>query len=189
MYGKSCPWRANPHRSQVIGKTQFSPMSKEIAFDCDYTNPSTNTGHGARRCGISAVGNSGAGPSTIKQYTRHAQIDQSTTYRESDEADRMRAAIVVQGLDVKNTVNVVDDDGYNNDDDDDQPTQRQNQPSQRGRNPNLSSHNNQSITSPNRKRSKSRNHSSTGSRSPASSHSSYDSPRRHHHGRHPSACR
>ena len=53
----------------VIGKHQFSPMLKAVALDCGYTNRSTNTGHGARRCGISAVGNSGAGPSTVKQYS------------------------------------------------------------------------------------------------------------------------
>mmetsp|Transcript_45076 Transcript_45076/g.45656 ORF Transcript_45076/g.45656 Transcript_45076/m.45656 type:complete len:108 (+) Transcript_45076:1407-1730(+) len=102
----------------------------------------------------------------------------------------MRAVIAVQGLDIKATVNVADDDGYNSDDDDDddnQFTQRQNQPSQRGCNPNPISRNNQSITSPNIKRFKSRNYSSTESRSPASSHSSYDSCHHHHHGQHPSS--
>jgi len=72
-HNKSCPWRANPHKCQVIGKNKFSPMLKEIVFDCDYTNPLTNTGYGARRCGISAVGNAGVGPSTIKQYLPHSQ--------------------------------------------------------------------------------------------------------------------
>ena len=101
----------------------------------NYTNPSTNTSHVffARRCGIFAVSNSGAGPSTIKQYTRHSKIDHSTTYHESNEVNRMKAAVAVQGLKANNIVNVADVDTYNNDDDDDgQPTQRQNQPSQRG---------------------------------------------------------
>ena len=88
----------------VIGKHKFNPMLKAVALACGYTNHKTNTGHGARRCGISAVGNYGAGPSTVKQYTRHFNLDQSTTYHESDEADRLKAAIAVQGLDVKNTV-------------------------------------------------------------------------------------
>ena len=55
----------------IIGERQFNPIIKEVAHDCDYTNASTNTGHGAQHCGISAVGNSCAGPSTIKQYMRH----------------------------------------------------------------------------------------------------------------------
>jgi len=86
----------------------------------------------------------------------------------------MKTAVAVQGLKANNTENVADVDAYNNDDDDDdQPTQRQNQPSQRGQYPNSSSHNDQSITYPNRKCSKSRNHSPTESRSPDLSHSSY----------------
>ena len=168
----------------VIGETRFNPMSKAVAHDCNYTNASTNTGHGARRCGISAVGNAGVGPSTVNKITRHTNIDQSTTYHKSIEVDQMKAAVTVQGLKkANNTTNVADDDGYTNvDDDDEQPTQRQNQPSHRGRYPNQSSHNNQSITSPNRKRSKSRNHSSTESRSPNLSHSSNEL-RHHHHPR------
>ena len=118
-------------------------MAKEMAVDCNYSDPSTNTGHGARRCGISAVGNSGAGPSTVKTFTRHTNLNQSTTYHESNDADRMVAAVAVQGLKkANNTANVGDDDGYTNvDDDDDQPTQRQNQPSHCGQYPNQSSHN------------------------------------------------
>ena len=50
----------------VIGEIQFNPISKTVAHDCNYTNASTNNGHGARRCGISAVGNTGVGPSTVK---------------------------------------------------------------------------------------------------------------------------
>ena len=34
----------------VIGEHQFNPMRKVVAFDCDYNNPSTNTGHDAWRC-------------------------------------------------------------------------------------------------------------------------------------------
>jgi len=187
-HGNSCSWRANPNKSMVFGRNKFNPMAKEIASDCNYTNASTNTGHGARRCGISAVGNFGAGPSTVKTFTRYTNLNQSTTYHESNEEDRMVAAVAVQGLNkANNTANVGDDDGYNNvDDDDDQPTHRQNQPSQRGRHPNPSSHNNLSITSPHRKRSKSRPHSSAGSRSPDSRTSSCDSRRHHHHVLHPS---
>jgi len=183
-YDKLCTWRANPHKRKVIGKHQFIPMSKAVTFDCGYTNPSMNTDHGARHCGIFAVGNVGVGPSTVKQFTCHTKIDRSTTYHESDDADQMRAVIAVQGLYVNDTVNVANDDGYNNvdDDNDDQPIQRQNQPSQHGRYPNPSSFNNQSITSPNKKRSKFKNHSPTRSRSPASSHSSYDSCHHHHRG-------
>ena len=166
-------------------------MAKEIAFDCNYSNPSTNTGHGARRCGISAVGNSGAGPSTVKTFTRHTNLNQSTTYHESNEEDRMVAAVAVQGLKkANNTANVAGDDGFTNvGDDDDQPTQRQNQPSHRGRYPNQSSHNDQSITSPNRKRSKSRNNSPTDSRSPGLSHSSNESCHHHHQPRQHSSSR
>jgi len=182
-HGNSCTWRANPHKSQVIGKNQFNRMSKGQARDCGYDNHETNTGHGARRCGISAVGNSGAGPSTVKTYTRHTNLNQSTTYHKSNEEDRMVAAVAVQGLKkTNNTANVADDDGYTNvGDDDNQPTQRQNQPSHRGRYPNQSSHNDQSITSPNRKRSKSRRRSITGPRSPTSSHASYESSHHHEH--------
>jgi len=110
----------------VIGEDQFNPMSKEIAHDCNYTKPSTNTCHGARPADISAVGNAGVGPSNIKQFTRHSKIEQSTTYHECDEADRMRIAIVVQGLDVNDALNVADNANYNyvDADDDDQPTQR-----------------------------------------------------------------
>ena len=57
----------------IIGKNQFNPMSKAFAHDSSYTNASTNTGHGARRWGISAVGNAGCGPSTVKQFTRHTK--------------------------------------------------------------------------------------------------------------------
>ena len=104
----------------------------------------------------------------------------------------MVAAVAVQGLKkANNTANVGDDDRYTNvDDDDDQPTQRQNQPSHRGRYPNQSSHNDQSITSPNRKRSKSRNNSPTDSRSPGLSQSSNESRRHHHQSRqHSTSCR
>ena len=162
-------------------------MSEAVAHDCNYTNALTNTGHGARHCGISAVDNSCTGPSTVKKFTCHTNIDQSTTYHESNEVDQMRAAVAVQGLKDNNTVNVADVDTYYNDDDGDQPTQRQNQPSHRGRYPNPPSHNDQSITSPNRKRYKSRNHSSTESRSPDLSHYSYEFCRHHHHRRHSSS--
>ena len=127
--------RANPNRSMVISEHQFNPMNKEVAHDCDYTNPSINTGYDARRLGIFTVGSSGAGPSTIKQFTHHSKIDQSTTYHESDEVDRTKVTVVVQGLKTNNTVNVADVHTYkydDDDDDDDQPTQRQNQPSQCG---------------------------------------------------------
>ena len=59
----------------AIGETQFNLMSKTVAHDCNYTNVSTNTGYGAQYCGISAVGNAGVGPSTVKQFTRHTNID------------------------------------------------------------------------------------------------------------------
>ena len=53
----------------------------------------------------------------------------------------MKAALAVQGLKANDVLNVADVDTYNNDDDDDdQPTQRQNQPSQRDCYPNPSSH-------------------------------------------------
>ena len=173
----------------VIGKHKFNPMLKAVALACGYTNHTMTTGHGARRCGISAVGNSGAGSSTVKTYPRHTNLNMSTTYHESNEEDRMVAAVAVQGLKkANNTANVADDDGYTNfGDDDEQPTQRQNQPSHRGRCPNQSSHKDQTITSPVTKRSKSRGRSPTGPRSPASSHSSYES--RHHHGQNPSSRR
>ena len=68
--------------------------------------------------------------------------------------------MLVQELDVNDALNVTAADGYNNvDDHHHQPTQRQNQPSQRGCHQNLSSHNNQTITPPDRKRSKPRNRS------------------------------
>ena len=110
----------------VIGKTRFNPISKAVAHDYNYKNASTNTGHGTRRCGISPVGDSGAGPFTVKIFARHTNLNQSTTYHESDEVDWMVAAIAVQGLKkANNTANVADDDGYTNvDDEDDQPTQR-----------------------------------------------------------------
>ena len=155
-------------------------MSKAVALDCNYTNSLTNTGHSAWCCSISAAVNAGVGLFTVKQFMCHTKIDQSTTYHESNDVNQIRVSIAMQGLDVNDTLNVADDGGYNNvGDDDDIPTQGQTQPSQRGCHPNLSSHNNQSITSPDRKRSKSRNCSPTGSRSPAFSHSSYKS--RHHH--------
>ena len=119
----------------VIGENQFNPMSKKVALKCDYTNLLTNTGHGARRCGISAVGNAGGSPSTVTQFMHHTKIDQSTTYHKSDEANQMKVTLAVQGLKTNDVLNVADVDTYNNDDDDDdddQPTQRQNQPSQCG---------------------------------------------------------
>ena len=86
-YYQACIWRANPNKAQIIDENQFSLMSVSIAYSYCYTKPKTTTGHGSRYQGISLVGNCGVGPFTIKQFSRHINLNQSTIFHENDEAD------------------------------------------------------------------------------------------------------
>lgn len=61
---------------------------------------------------------------------------------ESDDADQMRAALAVQGLNTNNALNATNYDSYNNNDDAYQPSQRQYQPTEHGYLPSPSSTNN-----------------------------------------------
>ena len=98
MIGNDCTWRANPNASMVIGENQYSPICVSLATDLGYTNPKTNTGQGNRKAGISLIGNSGCGPTTMLGATRHSTLETSAgTYHESNMEDQLRAGLAVQG--------------------------------------------------------------------------------------------
>ena len=90
----------------VIGENQYSPICVSLATNLGYTNPKTNTGQGNRKAGISLIGNSGCGPTTMLGATRHSTLETSAkSYHESNMEDQLRASLAVQGTDASEIKN------------------------------------------------------------------------------------
>ena len=100
-YGQACQWRANLNANMIHGKNQFSKMSVQVATLLGYDNHKTNTGHGSRGLGTTLVAKSGCSLSTLKTFSRHANLKQTAEYAKGDEEDRLKASVAVQGIDVE----------------------------------------------------------------------------------------
>ena len=89
----------------IIGASLFNDLSKQLAVELKYDNPTTNTGHGQRGLGIVLVANAGVGPSTHNGFTRHVNnntaggVSNTTTmYHKSNFVGKIRCACAVQGI-------------------------------------------------------------------------------------------
>ena len=92
----------------VIGENQYSPICVSLATDLGYTNPKTNTGQGNRKAGISLIGNSGCGPTTMLGATRHSTLDTTAgTYHQANMADQLVAGLAVQGTQASQIINPI----------------------------------------------------------------------------------
>ena len=100
-YGQTCQWRANLNANIIIGKNHYSKISISVATILGYDNHLTNTGHGSCGLGIALVAKSKCSLPTLQAFGRHKDLKETVNYAKGDEADRMKAAIAVQGIDME----------------------------------------------------------------------------------------
>ena len=76
-------------------------MSVLVATILGYDNFHTNTGHGSRGLGITLAAKSKCSLPTLQNFASHKDLKETVNYAKGDEADRMKAAIAIQGIDME----------------------------------------------------------------------------------------
>ena len=93
-----CTWKANPHANGCFGRNYTNVISKRYAHKLGFDNPNTNTAHGNRKYGSSALVNTdGIGPKLTTNLTRHAHYSTVSTYEKPNATAVDRAMEALQG--------------------------------------------------------------------------------------------
>ena len=82
------------------GPSQFNTVAIRNAFFLDYENWRTNTGHGNRACGVTKVQSSSCGAGLKKAVSRHAGHGQAADYDHTNQEGKDKAAAALLGIKV-----------------------------------------------------------------------------------------